>query len=263
MRQRGSPTAPIATNDRSSADGKTLPPERRRLRRLVSGRRRAAHLGIRAKHATIAGPWPEYAVARPAFVEEQAGVRRNRLNGGVTAQRTDDCGGHLVSLDTTLWVDAFARLMLLRSACSALDVDRASLTGRLRAAKMTTMGRATSRQSHRFATWALIVTLASLSPVVCLAGSLASTQDPCAAAMPQGSDSHSEHLDCCISDAPNHTAALAAIATVPPPALTLIAADLFGVAPFASHLDPQPAPDRRALSSPTTPTYLFVSVFRI
>jgi len=129
---------------------------------------------------------------------------------------------------------------------------------------MTTMHRGSWRRPHQVATWALVVVLASVSSVVCVAGSWQTQkQDECLSAMAHSPDSHSQHLDCCTSQTPNFDASLVTIAAVPPPPLMLVAVDLFGARPSAGQLSSPTAPDSSALKLPTTPTYLLDSVFRI
>ena len=121
------------------------------------------------------------------------------------------------------------------------------------------------RHTHRVATWALVVVLASVPSVVCLAGAWqTSQQDECSKAMGQGADSSAKHLDCCIADAPNFYVSIASVATVPPPVPTLIAVDLFGATPPRGYLSSSDgAFVDTALKPPGAPTYLLDSVFRI
>ena len=137
------------------------------------------------------------------------------------------------------------------------------MTQELRPATIKLMG-GLRRQTHRVATWALVLALASVPSVVCLAGSWqTSQQDECTKAMAHGGDSNAKRLDCCVADAPNFDVSLASVAAVPPPSLTLVAASLFGVTPSADHLPSSRIPEPVVPKPSSTPTYLLDSVFRI
>jgi len=129
---------------------------------------------------------------------------------------------------------------------------------------MIAMGGRFCRHAQAIATWALVLALASVSSVVCLAGSWqASQQDECTKAMAHGGDSNPKHLDCCVADAPNFDVSLASVAAVPTPPLTLAPASPFGVTPSADHLPSSPVTEPVAPKPSSTPTYLLDSVFRI
>jgi len=114
------------------------------------------------------------------------------------------------------------------------------------------------------AAWALVIALASVPAVVCLAGSWqTSQQDECTKAMAHGGHSNAERLDCCVADAPNFDVSLASVASVPSPPLTLVAARLFGMTPSADQLNLSAAPEPIVPKPSSTPTYLLDSVFRI
>ena len=144
-----------------------------------------------------------------------------------------------------------------------MGVHRNGLTPERRPATITVMGK--SRwQTQRVAAWVLVLALASVSSVVCLAGSWqTSRQDECTKAMAHSGDSNAKRLDCCVADAPNFDVSLASVAAVPPPSLTLVPAGLFGVTPPGAHLSSSAAPDSVVPKPSSTPTYLLDSVFRI
>lgn len=129
---------------------------------------------------------------------------------------------------------------------------------------MIAMGWRFWRHAHATAAWALVLALAFVPSVVCLAGSWqASQQDECTKAMAHGGDSNAKHLDCCVADAPNFDVSLASVASTPPPSLTLVPVSLFGVTPSADHLISSAVPEPVVSKSSSTPTYLLDSVFRI
>lgn len=129
---------------------------------------------------------------------------------------------------------------------------------------MISMGPRFRQRAQATAAWILVLTLASVSSVVCLAGaSQTSQQDECTKAMAHGGDSGAKRLDCCVADAPNFDVSLASVAAVPPPSLTLVPASLFGVTPSADDLTALAVPEPVVSKSSSTPTYLLDSVFRI
>ena len=126
------------------------------------------------------------------------------------------------------------------------------------------MARRMSR-TGRFVTWALALALAVVSSATCILGAdVTEAQKACCAAMNHDCGDKGVEQDCCLVDSPNLQGLTSGplVAPLVPPALvalnTLAAEPQLTAAFFGSA-----ALDAGAPKPSSTPTYLFVSVFRL